>query len=61
MVVACAPVGIVAAPVVVTVRAVRVRRGVLGPVCRAADLGSVTAGVDGFGGGAAALALFYLP
>ncbi|KAJ1624498.1 armadillo-type protein [Pavlovales sp. CCMP2436] len=33
---ACAPVGIVAAPVVVTVRAVRVRRGVLGPVCRAA-------------------------
>ncbi|KAJ1616139.1 hypothetical protein T492DRAFT_896084, partial [Pavlovales sp. CCMP2436] len=28
---ACAPVGIVAAPVVFTVRAVRVRRGVLGP------------------------------
>ncbi|KAJ1634402.1 hypothetical protein T492DRAFT_865267 [Pavlovales sp. CCMP2436] len=27
----------VAAPVVVTVRAVRVRRGVLGPVCRAAE------------------------
>ncbi|KAJ1629200.1 hypothetical protein T492DRAFT_873827 [Pavlovales sp. CCMP2436] len=39
---ACAPVGIVSAPVVVTVRAVRVRRGVLGPVCRAAaDLDDV--------------------